>query len=186
MGAWRDVSPLLSPARRGDVTNVTPSEIDIGVCLGGYFVNALRDARPTKERERESMGNRANYGFRSGHNTVFLYGHWAGEPYMAERLASALREAQPRWDDDAYATRIAISQLIGDDWNSETGWGIYVNEIGDNENPVFVVDWASRTVEIYECEGWSDVSYQEKLKQRAPSFRLTFDEFMPRVVAAHA
>jgi hypothetical protein len=130
------------------------------------------------------MGNRANYGFRSGENTVFLYGHWAGEPGMAECLASALREARPRWGDDGYATRIAMSQIVNDDWNSETGWGIYVNEIGDNENPIYVVDWASQTVEIYECDGWSDVSHQEKLEQRAPSFRIALDEFVSKAVAA--
>lgn len=98
------------------------------------------------------MGNRANYGFRSGHNTVFLYGHWAGEPGMSHRLASALREATPRWTDSGYATRIAISQLIGDDWNSETGWGIYVNEICDNENPVFIVDWDMQAVKLCDAD----------------------------------
>ena len=103
------------------------------------------------------MGNRANYGFRSGNDTLFLYGHWAGEPGMCERLAKALSVAKPRWGDDGYATRITISQLIGDDWNSETGWGLYVNEIPDNdvENSVLVVDWHLRfeprypTVQLY-------------------------------------
>jgi hypothetical protein len=99
--------------------------------------------KATNGKVRESMGNRANYGFRSGDDTIFLYGHWAGEPGMCERLATALSVASPRFGDDGYATRITISQLIGDDWNSETGWGLYVNEIPDNdvENAVLVVDW---------------------------------------------
>jgi hypothetical protein len=62
---------------------------------------------------------------------------------MCERLATALSVASPRFGDDGYATRITISQLIGDGWNNETGWGLYVNEIPDNdvENAVLVVDW---------------------------------------------
>lgn len=95
------------------------------------------------------MGNRANYGFRTGDDTLFLYGHWAGEPGMAERFATALSAATPRFDDGSYATRITISQLIGDDWDKETGWGLFINELGDNENGVFIVDWDEKAVKLY-------------------------------------
>ncbi len=68
------------------------------------------------------MGDRANFGFvQPNGNTIVLYGHWAGHNMLAQ-LAEAVFKARPRWSDPAYATRITISQMINNDWNSETGW----------------------------------------------------------------
>ena len=68
------------------------------------------------------MGDRANFGFvQPNGNTIVLYGHWAGYQMLAQ-LAEAVAKAKPRWNDTAYATRIAVSNLIGDQWNMETGW----------------------------------------------------------------
>jgi hypothetical protein len=96
------------------------------------------------------MGDRANFGFkdRKG-DTVFLYGHWAGHR-MLENLANAVEAARPRWTDESYATRIAISHLINDEWKSETGWGITINELADNEHKVPVIDWANATFTLME------------------------------------
>jgi hypothetical protein len=96
------------------------------------------------------MGDRANFGFkdRKG-DTVFLYGHWAGHR-MLENLADAVQAAEPRWTDEGYATRIAISKLINDEWPSQTGWGIYINHIADNEHKVPVIDWANQTFTLFE------------------------------------
>jgi hypothetical protein len=96
------------------------------------------------------MGDRANFGFRdSKENIVFLYGHWAGHR-MLEQLADAVAAAEPRWNDESYATRIAISRLIGDEWSSETGWGISVNELSDNEHKVPIIDWKNKTFTLME------------------------------------
>jgi hypothetical protein len=96
------------------------------------------------------MGDRANFGFkdRKG-DTVFLYGHWAGHR-MLENLANAVEAARPRWNDETYATRIAISHLINDEWKSETGWGISVNTLADNEHKVPVINWAAKTFTLME------------------------------------
>ena len=96
------------------------------------------------------MGDRANFGFKlDNDNVIFLYGHWAGYNMLAQ-LANAVDKARPRWSDDAYATRIATSQLINTDWESETGWGLYVNQIGDNEHKIPVIDWEEQTFSLYE------------------------------------
>lgn len=96
------------------------------------------------------MGDRANFGFRdSKENTIFLYGHWAGHR-MLEQLANAVKAAEPRWQDESYATRIAVSNLIGDQWASETGWGLSINHILDNEHKVPVIDWKNKTFTLYE------------------------------------
>jgi hypothetical protein len=79
------------------------------------------------------MGDRANFGFRdSKENIIFLYGHWAGHNMLAQ-LANAVQAAEPRWQDESYATRISISRLIG-----------------DNEHKIPVIDWANQTFTLYE------------------------------------
>ena len=96
------------------------------------------------------MGDRANFVFvdRKGDATV-LYGHWAGYE-MLKKLAEAAIAARPRWNDTSYATRIAVSRLIGDQWNMETGWGLQVNEISDNEHRIPVIDWEQQTFSLHE------------------------------------
>jgi hypothetical protein len=125
------------------------------------------------------MGDRANFGFRqSTGNTIILYGHWAGHG-MLENLAAAVEKARPRWSDEGYATRIAISRLIADDWTSETGWGIYANVIMDNEHKIPVIDWRNNTFSLHEEAPWSESdSNQVRGMQDEPIFTLTLDEFV--------
>ena len=96
------------------------------------------------------MGDRANFGFvQPNGNTIVLYGHWAGHNMLAQ-LAEAVFKARPRWSDPSYATRITISQMINNDWGSETGWGLYVNEIGDNEHKIAISDFNQQTFSLHE------------------------------------
>ena len=96
------------------------------------------------------MGDRANFGFKdSKGDTLYLYGHWAGHR-MLQNLADAVSTAEPRWSDHSYATRICISQLINEEWASETGWGLYINQLGDNEHKVPVINWAAKTFTLME------------------------------------
>jgi hypothetical protein len=93
------------------------------------------------------MGDRVNWGFvaEMGAPVINLYGHWAGSE-RRERLAEALQSAKPRWSDTSYATRIVISQIVGEQWNSETGWGLTVDELSDNEHPYLLVFWETKQV----------------------------------------
>ena len=96
------------------------------------------------------MGDRANFVFvQPGGDTIVLYGHWAGYNMLAN-LAEAVAKAQPRWNDPSYATRIAISQMIGDGWGFETGWGLQVNQISDNEHKIAIVDFDQQTFSLHE------------------------------------
>jgi hypothetical protein len=100
------------------------------------------------------MGDRANFGLRqTDGNTIFVYGHWAGYEMLAQ-FANALDYAQNagRLDDPAYGTRIVISQLIGDDWKGDLGWGITVNYLTDNEHRVPVYDFSTREVTLYDFD----------------------------------
>jgi hypothetical protein len=69
---------------------------------------------------------------------------------MLGKLADAVIKARPRWNDGSYATRIATSQLVADQWNMETGWGLYVNEIGDNEHKIAIIDFKQQTFSLHE------------------------------------
>ena len=103
------------------------------------------------------MGDRANFGFRdSKEDIIFLYGHWAGHR-MLENLADAVQAAEPRWNDESYATRIAISRLVGDEWTSETGWGLSVNTLADNEHKVPIIDWKNKTFTLMEEDLMTEV-----------------------------
>lgn len=103
------------------------------------------------------MGDRANFGFkdRKG-DTIFLYGHWAGHQ-MLQNLADAVQIAHPRWSDESYATRICISQLVNEEWASETGWGLSVNELGDNEHKVPIINWSAKTFTLMEQDLQTEV-----------------------------
>jgi hypothetical protein len=104
------------------------------------------------------MGDRANFVFvqPNGHSIV-LYGHWAGHNMLAN-LAEAAIKAQGRWSDSSYATRITISNMIGEGWAMETGWGLSVDEIQDNEHKIAVIDFAQQTFSLHEEAPYSDVS----------------------------
>jgi len=73
------------------------------------------------------MGDRIVYTIKQGKDlSVNLYSHWGGHDRFVN-LARALQAAQPRWDDSSYATRIIVSQLIGDQWAEETGFGLWAS-----------------------------------------------------------
>ena len=127
------------------------------------------------------MGDRANFGFRqSNGETIVLYGHWAGHE-MLKQLAVAVLRAKPRWNDEAYATRIAISQLVGEDWKQETGWGLSVNTILDNEHKIPVIDWSTGTFSLHEEAPWSEsTEYKVRGMQDQPLFDMSLDSFIDK------
>ena len=96
------------------------------------------------------MGDRANFGFKQNNgDTLYLYGHWAGYD-MLNNLAHAVLAAESRWSDPSYATRIAISNLIGGEWKQITGWGLSINRIDDNEHKIPVINWEAKTMTLME------------------------------------
>lgn len=120
------------------------------------------------------MGDRATFVFeQSDGNAIYLYGHWAGWEMMS-RLSDALFAAYPRWNDEAYATRIAISTMIGDEWSQETGWGI-TTYFCDSEHSVPVVNFQTKTVKLIP-HGWSD---QFDINAE-PKFVMGFQQFLDK------
>ncbi len=127
------------------------------------------------------MGDRANFGFKqSNGETIVLYGHWAGFNMLAN-LAEAVLAAESRWDDESYATRIAVSHLVGDQWKDTTGWGLSVNTILDNEHKIALIDWANKTFSLHEEAPWSEsTEYKVRGMSDEPIFTLSLQDFVKK------
>jgi len=131
------------------------------------------------------MGDRANFGFKqSNDETIVLYGHWAGHEMLAN-LAEAVEAARSRWTDESYATRIVISNLIGDNWHETTGWGLTVNNILDNEHKIPVIDWRSGTFSLHEEASWEEDTKVRGMMDE-PMFTMTLDSFLNKYSRVNA
>jgi hypothetical protein len=95
------------------------------------------------------MGDRIVYSIKQDKDlSVNLYSHWGGYDRF-ESLASALHAAMPRWNDTSYATRIIVSQLIGDQWAEETGFGLWASNSSGaygGDHPDITIDLVYKTV----------------------------------------
>ena len=126
------------------------------------------------------MGDRANFVFVDENaNGIVLYGHWAGFN-MLHNLAEAVAKASPRWSDSSYATRIAVSQLVGDQWDMETGWGLQVNEISDNEHKIPVINWADRTFSLHEEDSHSNPQNKIRGMKNEAIFTMDLSAFVEK------
>ena len=126
------------------------------------------------------MGDRANFVFvQDSGETIVLYGHWAGYN-MLNNLAEAVFKARPRWGDDSYATRIAISNMIGDGWSYETGWGLQVNEISDNEHKIPVINWKERTFSLHEEDSHHNQDNKVKGMKNEAIFTMDLSAFVEK------
>lgn len=143
------------------------------VTKSGDAASATASARHVEIRSDAVIGDRANFGFKQGDCTLYLYMHWGGEGMM-DRLANALYVVikEGRVDDPAYATRIAVSQIIGDGWAGSLGYGLTLNSLSDNEHSVPVVDWDAGTVSLY------PFSYASEFKQENAKFVMPIDIFV--------
>ena len=85
-------------------------------------------------------------------NGVYLYTHWGGA-YLKEDLKKALSKKW-RWDDSCYLARIIFDVMIGDDKDTETGYGIDNIEHMDLNHPLIEVDVVNQII-IIEGKNWS-------------------------------
>lgn len=95
------------------------------------------------------MGDRIVYSIKQDKDlSVNLYSHWGGYDRF-EALARALQAAEPRWNDSSYCTRIIVSQLIGDQWNQELGFGLWASNSDGaygGDHPDIIIDLNDKTV----------------------------------------
>lgn len=80
---------------------------------------------------------------------IYVYSHWGGgeDPNnspLAEKVRAALARNQ-RWDDESYLARIIMAEIIRDDLDDETGYGLAPYEI-DPEFPTIEVNLPEQTI----------------------------------------
>jgi len=68
---------------------------------------------------------------------IRLYTHW-GASELHTVVANALKRGKGRWGDDSYLNRIIFSEMIKDNVEGETGYGITIGESGDAWRIIFV------------------------------------------------
>lgn len=116
------------------------------------------------------MGDRAVAGIKADSSSpvIFMYRQWGGSEQTAI-FANALSKAEPRWHDASYGTRIILSQMVGDDWNQELGYGIYVGGTshGSDYNYILIADLEKQVVLVCDNDN-SDSIIAE----------ITFEEFI--------
>ena len=105
------------------------------------------------------MGDRMVIGFKAMQDapTIYIYSQWGGNSRYAI-LHKIVNATRPRWDDAAYATRIAISQVVGSQWDKELGHGVSVNEFCmPDYDDVPVIVWDDMMVHIYEAASHEEI-----------------------------
>jgi hypothetical protein len=125
------------------------------------------------------MGDRMVIGFQAkpADSIIYLYSHWGGEA-QKEILAHALQKAESRWSNSDYATRICISQIIGDSWNDTLGFGISVNYFSSPDyDTIQVVEWHSGEVSIREANNPDNVLDTISLETFCQSDTLIKEQF---------
>jgi len=90
---------------------------------------------------------------------VFLYTHW-GADQMVEDLQSilAIPGVNDRWDDPEYLARIIFSQMVKDDIDGTTGYGIGNSEHGDIEK-LIVINVEKQTITVNDLRKRKELTY---------------------------
>lgn len=76
---------------------------------------------------------------------ICLYSHW-GQYEALQDTVRAIAKARPRWGDDSYCARILVSQIIGNEWDSETGFGLWVSDKPNKGEAWVLIDLKAQTV----------------------------------------
>ena len=125
------------------------------------------------------MGDRMVIGFqaKSAEPTIYLYAQWGGEA-QKEILVNALKKSESRWTDADYATRICISQIVGDSWNDTLGFGISVNNFcSPDYDTIQVVEWHKGKVSIRETSNPENVLEEITLETFCQDETLVKEQF---------
>jgi hypothetical protein len=114
---------------------------------------------------------------KSAEPTIYLYAQWGGEA-QKEILVNALQKSESRWTDADYATRICISQIVGDSWNDTLGFGISVNNFcSPDYDTIQVVEWHKGKVSIRETSNPENVLEEITLETFCQDDTLVKEQF---------
>ena len=108
---------------------------------------------------------------------IYIYSQWGGEA-QKEILVNALQKSESRWTDADYATRICISQIVGDSWKDTLGFGISVNNFcSPDYDTIQVVEWHKGKVSIRETSNPENVLEEITLETFCQDDTLVKEQF---------
>ena len=125
------------------------------------------------------MGDRMVIGFqaKSAEPIIYLYAQWGGQS-QKEILVNALQKSESRWTDSDYATRICISQIVGDSWKDTLGFGISVNHFcSPDYDTIQVVEWHTGKVSIREASNPANILSKISLENFCEPDTLVKEQF---------
>ena len=64
-----------------------------------------------------------------------------------------------------------------DQWNMETGWGLQVNAIGDNEHKIAVINWKDQTFSLHEEDEYHNKDNKVRGMKNNPIFTMDLSAF---------
>lgn len=99
------------------------------------------------------MGDRGNIIVKDRGSQVFLYTHWGGYE-LPNVLKDALIRGEDRWNDGQYLARVIFCEMVKDDIEGTTGYGIS-SVIGDGGKDI-TVDVDTQTVNGVPFEKYID------------------------------
>jgi hypothetical protein len=81
-------------------------------------------------------------------NPLYLYSHWHGQE-LDQVVATALNRGRSRRNDSAYLTRIIVSDLLREDLDGTTGFGIsQIPQDHDDSNHMIFINFRTHGLEI--------------------------------------
>lgn len=81
-------------------------------------------------------------------NPLYLYSHWHGQE-LDQVVATALNRGRSRRNDSAYLTRIIVSDLLREDLDGTTGFGIsQIPQDHDDYNHMIFINFMIHGLEI--------------------------------------
>lgn len=97
------------------------------------------------------MGDRAMAEIKTEDGSLYVYTHWGGRDFPDD-VKRAILQARSRWDDDPYAVRIIVDQLIKEGRDQETGFGLMLKPCAEDEynhnEPSVIIDLTTKKLSI--------------------------------------
>lgn len=99
------------------------------------------------------MGARTNILIKYDHDKeLYIYSHWGGEGELRDKLYKAVQRRQ-RWTDPSYFTAIILREVLRDNLDSETDYGVDPFG-GEEEYTTTVVDTTASTIDGVPYADW--------------------------------
>jgi hypothetical protein len=91
-----------------------------------------------KNLRRIKMSNPGVAEIKTKNGSLYVYSHYDGSRIVGMAKA-AVRKAKPRWNDEAYAFRIIVDQLIKGGRDEELGYGLSLRD-DQGDSPIVIID----------------------------------------------